>query len=69
MRLETQTQIPFVGYINLMQEISESLQKELAQTEPPGLRKVPKHGKIIPEGWKRVSECPGHLRSYLYPLT
>ena len=29
--------IPFVVCLNLMQEISDSLQKESAQTEPPNL--------------------------------
>ena len=44
--------IPFVGRLNLRQEISELLQKKSAQTDLPRLRKGLKTEKIIPEGWK-----------------
>ena len=38
-------EIPFVGCLNLMQEISDAFQKESAQTDPPGLRKPQKWPK------------------------
>ena len=46
--------IPFVVCLNLMREISDSLQKESAQTEPPGLRKHPKTVSVPPWGGARL---------------
>ena len=42
--------IPFVGCLHLGQEISDSTQKESAQTDPPGLRKHPKTVSVPPPG-------------------